>query len=79
VAASSISSILTAYAGLRVFIQAGYDTALSASLGLDPILTTGLSTIAFLGVGWLIGPFFGNAVFNMRYSSIRKEIVNVSP
>ncbi|KAF2280748.1 Pam17-domain-containing protein [Westerdykella ornata] len=73
VVASSISSVATAYVGLRSFLQAGYDTALSTSLGLDPILTTGLSTIAFLAVGWLIGPFFGNAAFNMRYSSIRKE------
>jgi import inner membrane translocase subunit TIM23 len=78
VVASSISAVATTYAGLRVFIERGYDTALSASLGLDPILTTGLSTLAFLAVGWLVGPFFGNAAFNMRYSSIRKEIENVS-
>lgn len=47
---------------------------LTATIGLDPLYTTGLSTIAFLGVGWLIGPFFGNAAFNMRYSGIRKDI-----
>lgn len=77
VVASSISSIASAYAGLRVFIGGGYDSTLSASLGLDPLLTTGFSTMAFLAVGWLIGPIFGTVAFNMRYASLRKDIEDV--
>lgn len=78
VAASSVSAIATTYAGLQVFINQGYDAALSASFGLDPLMVTGLSTIGMLAVGWLIGPFFGNAIFNMRYRAIRGEIERVS-
>ncbi|PSN60424.1 Pam17-domain-containing protein [Corynespora cassiicola Philippines] len=72
--ASSISAVATTFAGLRVFIEQGYDSSLSASFGLDPVMVTGLSAIGMLAVGWLIGPFFGNAAFNLRYRSIRGEI-----
>ncbi|KAF2013638.1 hypothetical protein BU24DRAFT_424637 [Aaosphaeria arxii CBS 175.79] len=78
VVASSVSALATTYFGLQQFIQGGYDSILSAQLGIDPILTAGFTSIGLLAVGWLIGPFFGGAVFNMRYASLRGDIVNVS-
>lgn len=66
------------YAGLQAFISGGYDSTLAASFGLDPLMVTGLSTLAMLGAGWLIGPFFGGAVFGVRYRSIGGEIQRVS-
>ncbi|KAF2652085.1 mitochondrial import protein Pam17 [Lophiostoma macrostomum CBS 122681] len=75
VVTSSISAVATTYVGLRAFITYGYDTTLSASLGLDPIVVTGLSTFGFLAAGWLIGPFFGNAVFNAWYRNIKGDIL----
>ena len=30
------------------------------------------------GVGWLLGPFVGNAVFGVRYRGLRGEIERVS-
>jgi import inner membrane translocase subunit TIM23 len=74
VAASSLSAVATTYTGLNVFISGGYDASLSATLGLDPIVTAGLSTVTLLAIGWLAGPFFGNAAFNARYRGIRGEI-----
>ena len=59
-------------------MQGGYDATLSASLGIDPLLAAGLSTMGFMAAGWLIGPFFGGAIFNARYAGIRKDIEDVS-
>jgi Mitochondrial import protein Pam17 len=46
--------------------------------GLDPLIVLGMTTFAFGGVGWLIGPFFGSALFNVAYRGLRKQIVAVS-
>lgn len=75
---STISALATTYAGLRVFIDQGWDSSLTAALGLDPLMVTGLSTLGMLAAGWLIGPFFGGAAFNMRYRRIRRESERVS-
>lgn len=62
------------YAGLQAFISGGYDSTLAASFGLDPLMVTGLSTIGMLAAGWLIGPFFGGALFSMRYRTMGGDI-----
>ncbi|KAF2710301.1 Pam17-domain-containing protein [Pleomassaria siparia CBS 279.74] len=74
VVASSVSAIATTYTGLRVFIDQGMDSTLAMSFGLDPLMVTGFSAMAMMAVGWLIGPFFGNAVFNVRYRAIRADL-----
>jgi import inner membrane translocase subunit TIM23 len=76
---SGISAIGVAYAGLQVFIGGGYDGLLAASIGLDPIITTGLASAGMLTVGWLLGPFFSNAVFNVRNRAIAPQIAKVGP
>jgi len=74
VAASSISAIATTYGGLRIFIDQGLDGALAMNFGLDPLMVTGFSAIGMMAIGWLVGPFFGNAIFNVRYRSIRSDL-----
>ncbi|KAF1949629.1 mitochondrial import protein Pam17, partial [Byssothecium circinans] len=74
VVTSGVTSIATLYYGLRVFIENGYDASLSASLGLDPLMVTGLSSFGMLAAGWLIGPVFGGAIFSLRYRANRGEI-----
>jgi import inner membrane translocase subunit TIM23 len=74
VAASSISAIATTYSGLRIFIDQGLDGALAMNFGLDPLMVTGFSAIGMMAIGWLVGPFFGNAIFNLRYRSIRSDL-----
>lgn len=55
-------------------ISNGYDSTLSAQLGgLDPFMLMGLSTLGMMAVGWLIGPIFGNQVFNMAYRGVLGE------
>ncbi|KAF2728363.1 mitochondrial import protein Pam17 [Polyplosphaeria fusca] len=74
VAASSFTAIATCYGGLRIFIEQNLDSKLSAAVGLDPVIVTGMGVMGFLATGWLVGPFFGNAAFGGWYRGIRKEI-----
>ncbi|KAF2003551.1 mitochondrial import protein Pam17, partial [Amniculicola lignicola CBS 123094] len=74
VVASSASAIATTYVGLTVFVRGSYDGIMAASVGLDPIVVTGLSAFAMMGVGWLIGPVFGGWVFNVMNSGVRGDI-----
>ena len=76
-ATSGVTAIGVTYAGLQVFIGQGYDSTLAATIGLDPLITTGLTSAAMLTVGWLVGPFFSNALFNMRNRAIRDQIERV--
>ncbi|KAF2644361.1 Pam17-domain-containing protein [Massarina eburnea CBS 473.64] len=76
VVSSGVTSIATLYAGLRVFVENGYDSSLSAMLGLDPLVVTGMSAVGMMAAGWLIGPIFGGAVFNLRYRASRGEILS---
>lgn len=59
-------------------INNGYDATLSAQLGgFDPFMLMGLSTLGMMGVGWLIGPIFGNQVFNLAYRGVINEFTKV--
>lgn len=75
---SLVASILCAGAGAAVGM-----TALSASefdvmqFSIDPTFVIGGAFIASALLGWLAGPFFGNAAFNLRYKSIAQQIVRV--
>lgn len=46
--------------------------------GLDPFLVLGLATMASGAVGWLLGPFVGNAVFGIVWRRSRGQIAIVS-
>ena len=47
-------------------------------MGLDPFVVLGLATAACGAVGWLIGPIFGNQVFNLAYRGVLGEFTRVS-
>lgn len=47
--------------------------------GLDPMFVIGGSLMAVGAVGWLLGPFLGNAFFKVWKSSIAREFAQVSP
>ncbi len=56
----------------------GYDAVLSEQLGgFDPMMLMGLSTLGMLAAGWLIGPVFGNQVFNLAYRGVVGEFTRV--
>ena len=46
--------------------------------GLDPFLLLGMATMASGAVGWLLGPFIGNAVFGVMWRRLRGQIAAVS-
>lgn len=46
--------------------------------GLDPVLVLGLMTVGSGGVGWLLGPFVGNAVFGVVHRRVGGQIAEVS-
>jgi len=72
---SLVASILCAGAGAAIGI-----TVLSTSefdvmqFGIDPTFVIGGAFIGSALVGWLAGPAFGNAAFNLRYRAIRGQI-----
>ncbi|KAF2435100.1 Pam17-domain-containing protein [Tothia fuscella] len=72
--ASIISAAGFTSAGIIILTQQDIDSMGAQMLGLDPIIVLGLSTVACGLVGWLIGPFFGNAVFNMWYKKLGGQI-----
>ena len=79
---SLVSSIGTAVGStaIAVPIMAQYEVEnqIAALTGLDPFIGIGLTITAIGGVGWLLGPFVGNAAFGIWKSSLRGEIARVS-
>jgi len=63
--------------GITVLSQQNFDQ-LGGLFGLDPFIVLGLATAGSGAVGWLLGPFVGNAVFGMVHRGIRGQIAEVS-
>ena len=72
---SICTSTGTAVAGLTALNQ-NFES-IGSLVGLDPMFTMAFGTIGSVGVGWLSGPIFGSAVFNMMYSGVRKDMEEV--
>jgi import inner membrane translocase subunit TIM23 len=47
-------------------------------MGLDPFVVLGLATVACGGVGWLIGPFLGNAFWGTLHRKYKGGVAKVS-
>ena len=46
--------------------------------GLDPIMAMGVGAVGCGALGWLLGPFAGNAAFSMWYRRLGPDIAVVS-
>jgi len=76
---SVVAAVGVTYYGLTTMINNGYDATLSAQLGgFDPFMLMGLSTLGMMAVGWLVGPVFGNQVFNLAYRGVLAEFTKAS-
>ena len=76
---SSISSAIICLVGGATFIVSQDVEKLGVQIyGFDTMMVLGLATLAFGLTGWLLGPFLGNAVFNMWHSRLRTQIAMVS-
>lgn len=78
---SQASSVLAAIActggGLQVLATQDIDHITAQFPILDPMVLMVLGIAASGGLGWLMGPFLGNGVFNMVYRKERKEFERV--
>ncbi len=75
--ASIITSLGTTSVGVTVLGQQNFDQ-LGGLFGLDPIIVLIAATASSGAVGWLLGPFVGNAVFGMVHRGIGGQIAEVS-
>jgi import inner membrane translocase subunit TIM23 len=75
--ASVIGSASFMAGGVVFLSNQEYENVIASYFGFDPLMTLGLATLACGGLGWLVGPFFGNAAFNLLHRRIRTQIVAV--
>jgi import inner membrane translocase subunit TIM23 len=76
-AASISTSLITTVAGISVLSQQDIDKIGNLFFGIDPVIAMGLSTVSCGAVGWLLGPFAGNAAFGLWYRQLRTQFVLV--
>ena len=69
-ASSVVSSMASTVIGVQVLSSQDLEALGAQVMGLDPFVVLGMATAACGAVGWLIGPFVGNAAWglvNRRY------------
>ena len=75
-AASFLTSVGTTSVGVTVMSQQNFEH-LGGLFGLDPFIVLGLATAGSGALGWLLGPFVGNAVFGMVHRRVGGQIAEV--
>lgn len=78
-ASSIIASIASTIAGVQVLSQQDLESLGAQVMGLDPFVVLGLATAACGAVGWLAGPFLGNAIWRLVYRRYKPAFLMVSP
>ncbi|KAF1981857.1 Pam17-domain-containing protein [Aulographum hederae CBS 113979] len=73
-AASILSSIGFTFLGATVITNYDLDAWAKQTFGLDEIVSTGMMCVGFMGVGWLVGPVFGGAVFRVGWRRFGGQI-----
>lgn len=76
-AASACTSFATTAAGISILSQQDLEALGGTVPGLDPFLLLGLATAGSGAVGWLLGPFVGNAVFGLSHRKLGAQITAV--
>lgn len=70
---SGVGGVVGGMAG-GVFLGSGVVEPLLGQVPLDPFVTLGLMTFGFAGLGWLVGPSVGNAVFYAWKRPFRQQM-----
>lgn len=55
-------------------LPTGIAEPLVAQIPLDPFISLGMLTVAFAGVGWLVGPSIGSQVFYLMNHRVKAQI-----
>lgn len=77
-ASSIVSSMASTVIGVQVLSNQDLEHMGAQVMGLDPFVVLGMATAACGAVGWLIGPFVGNAVWGLVYRRYRTAVAVVS-
>lgn len=62
-----MASFFSTTIGVQVLSTQDLESLGAQVMGLDPFVVLGLATAACGAVGWLAGPFFGNAIWGLIY------------
>jgi hypothetical protein len=63
--------------GVQVLSSQNLESLGAQVMGLDPFVVLGMATAACGAVGWLVGPFLGNAVWGLVNRSYKKAFLVV--
>ncbi|MCJ1322752.1 TIM23 complex component [Xylographa vitiligo] len=72
--ASITTSLATTAGGISFLSQQDMDKLGTLLFGLDPIMAMGLGAVGCGALGWLLGPFAGNAAFSMWYRRLGPDM-----
>ncbi|KAI9787942.1 MAG: TIM23 complex component [Peltula sp. TS41687] len=73
-AASMVTSVGTTVSGIAVLSRQDIDAIGGQLFGMDPFVVLGLATVGCGAMGWLAGPFLGNAVFNLVNQRVKDQM-----
>ncbi|KAL4971669.1 Presequence translocated-associated motor subunit pam17, mitochondrial [Aspergillus desertorum] len=74
-ASSIMSSAVSTVVGVQVLSSQNLENLGAQVMGLDPFVVLGMATAACGAVGWLIGPFLGNAIWGLVNRSYKKAFL----
>lgn len=77
-ASSVLSSMASTVVGVQVLSNQDLEHLGAQVMGLDPFVVLGMATAACGAVGWLVGPFVGNAVWGLVYRRYKPAVITVS-
>lgn len=61
------------FAGAQVLLSSNVE-AITSQFPIDPFFSLGLITASAGGLGWLMGPVLGTALFNARNKKVRGQM-----
>jgi import inner membrane translocase subunit TIM23 len=64
--------------GVQVLSEQDLESLGTQVMGLDPFIVLGLATAACGAVGWLAGPFLGNAIWRLVHRKYKPAFLMVS-
>ncbi|KAL2004717.1 hypothetical protein VTN00DRAFT_3245 [Thermoascus crustaceus] len=73
-ASSILSSIATTAIGVQILSTQDLENLGAQVMGLDPFVVLGMATAACGAIGWLVGPFLGNAVWGLVYRRYKPAV-----
>ncbi|PYH99909.1 presequence translocase-associated motor subunit Pam17 [Aspergillus ellipticus CBS 707.79] len=74
-ASSIVTSMASTIVGVQILSTQDLESLGAQVMGLDPFVVLGMATAACGAVGWLVGPFVGNAVWGLVYRRFKPSVM----